>query len=90
MFLSMPVPMQIYAGTESALTCPLTVSEGRQWIREYIKEKGIKKRKSSRPTKGWKDRGRKTKTKRQAFWTFQAPEREYAPSHPDEGCLVSV
>ena len=43
MFLSMPVPMQIYAGTESALTCPLTVSEGRQWIREYIKEKGIKK-----------------------------------------------
>ena len=31
MFLSMPVPMQIYAGTESTLTCPLTVSEGRQW-----------------------------------------------------------
>ncbi|MFR6580887.1 MAG: hypothetical protein ACLURP_01680 [Ruminococcus sp.] len=23
MFLSMPVPMQIYAGTDSALTCPL-------------------------------------------------------------------
>ena len=43
MFLSMPVPMQIYAGTDSALTCPLTVSEGRQWIREYIEEKGIKK-----------------------------------------------
>ena len=45
MFLSMPVPMQIYAGTDSILTCPLTVSEGRQWIREYIKEKGIKKEK---------------------------------------------
>ena len=43
MFLSMPVPMQIYAGTESALTCPLTVSQGRQWIRDYIEEKGITK-----------------------------------------------
>lgn len=41
MFLSMPVPMQIYAKTESSLTCPLTVSEGRQWIQEYIKEKKI-------------------------------------------------
>ncbi len=38
-FLSMPVPMQIYAGTEAPFTCPLTVSEGRQWIREYIKKK---------------------------------------------------
>ena len=43
MFLSMPVPMQIYVETRSHLTCPLTVSQGRQWIRDYIEEKGITK-----------------------------------------------
>ena len=43
MFLSMPVPMQIYGETRSRLTCPLTVSQGRQWIRDYIEEKGITK-----------------------------------------------
>ena len=43
MFLSMPVPMQIYVETRSRLTCPLTVSQGRQWIRDYIEEKGITK-----------------------------------------------
>ena len=39
----MPVPMQIYGETRSHLTCPLTVSQGRQWIRDYIEEKGITK-----------------------------------------------
>ena len=43
MFLSMPVPMQIYGETRSRLTCPLTVSQGRQWIQEHIEEKGITK-----------------------------------------------
>lgn len=43
MFLSMPVHMQIYGETRSRLTCPLTVSQGRQWIQEYIEEKGITK-----------------------------------------------
>ena len=43
MFLSMPVPMPIYGETRSRLTCPLTVSQGRQWIQEYIEEKGITK-----------------------------------------------
>ena len=41
MFLSMPVPMQIYAEARSSLVCPLTVSQGRQWIHDYIKEKQI-------------------------------------------------
>ena len=41
MFLSMPVPMQIFSHTDSTLACPLTVSEGRQWIREYTKEKNF-------------------------------------------------
>ena len=41
MFLSMPIPMQIYGETDSQATCPLTVSEGRQWISRYCNEKGI-------------------------------------------------
>ena len=43
-YLSMPVPMQIYGEMESKLSCPLTVSEGRVWMREYLEketEKGI-------------------------------------------------
>ena len=42
MFLSMPAPMQIYAGTNSSLRCPLTVSEGRRWLSEELETKGIK------------------------------------------------
>lgn len=36
MFLSMPTPMQIYAGVESSLSCPLTVSRGRRWLQEEM------------------------------------------------------
>lgn len=36
MFLSMPVPMQIYAEVESDLPCPLTVREGRNWITQVM------------------------------------------------------
>ena len=42
MFLSMPAPMQIYAGTNSSLRCPLTVSQGRCWLSEELETKGIK------------------------------------------------
>ena len=41
MFLSMHVPMQIYGATDSRDTCPLTVSEGRQWLERYCREKNI-------------------------------------------------
>ena len=41
MFLSMPVPMQIYAETDSKERCPLTVSEGRRWLELYAGKKGI-------------------------------------------------
>ena len=41
MFLSMPIPMQIYGATDSRDTCPLTVSEGRQWLERYCREKNI-------------------------------------------------
>jgi len=36
MFVSMPTPMQIYAGTDSTLSCPLTVREGRKWLDEEM------------------------------------------------------
>ena len=36
MFLSMPVPMQIFALVDSDLACPLTVSDGRMWMQEYL------------------------------------------------------
>lgn len=41
MFLSMPVPMQIYGETDSQEICPLTVSEGRQWLVKYCTQKNI-------------------------------------------------
>ena len=42
MFLSMPAPIQIYAGTNSSLRCPLTVSQGRRWLSEELETKDIK------------------------------------------------
>ena len=42
MFLSMPAPMQIYAGTDSTLRCPLTVSQGRRWLAEELGTNGAK------------------------------------------------
>lgn len=41
MFRSMPVPMQIYAGVDLESRCPLTVSEGREWITDLLKDKQI-------------------------------------------------
>lgn len=40
MFLSMPVPMQIYADVENTLPCPLTVREGRGWITQLMESAG--------------------------------------------------
>ena len=34
--------MQIYAGTNSSLRCPLTVSQGRRWLSEELETKSIK------------------------------------------------
>ena len=48
MFLSMPVPMQIYGETDSSAACPLTVSEGRQWLTEYCRRSGISKEKQQK------------------------------------------
>ena len=79
MFLSMPVPMQIYAGTESALTCPLTVSEGRQWIREYIKEKRIKKEKIQQANQRLEKKGEKNENETTGFFGHFKRQKENTP-----------
>ncbi|NCC67918.1 MAG: ABC transporter ATP-binding protein, partial [Clostridia bacterium] len=35
MFLSMPVPMRIYAAVPNELICPVTVCDGRNWLDEF-------------------------------------------------------
>lgn len=79
MFLSMPVPMQIYAGTESTLTCPLTVSEGRQWIREYIEEKGIKKEQIQQANQRLERQGEKNKNETAGLFGHFKSQKENTP-----------
>ena len=79
MFLSMPVPMQIYAGTDSALTCPLTVSEGRQWIREYIEEKGIKKEQIQQANQRLERQGEKNENETAGFFGHIKLQKETTP-----------
>ena len=79
MFLSMPVPMQIYAGTESTLTCPLTVSEGRQWIREYIEEKGIKKEQIQQANQRLERQGEKNENETAGFFGHIKLQKETTP-----------
>ncbi|WP_409335818.1 ABC transporter ATP-binding protein [Eubacterium callanderi] len=43
MFLSMPAPMQIYAGIDNDMPCPLTVREGRQWLSELFADRLVTK-----------------------------------------------
>lgn len=45
MFLSMPAPMQIYAGVDSDLDCPLTVRDGRNWLSKLEENGEIKHQK---------------------------------------------
>jgi len=37
MFLSMPVPMRVWAASESCLPCPISVSDGRSWLESFGK-----------------------------------------------------
>lgn len=39
LFLAMPAPVQIYDGTGQAGCCPLTVCEGRNWLKEHFQAK---------------------------------------------------
>lgn len=79
MFLSMPVPMQIYAGTDSSLTGPLTVSEGRQWIREYIEEKGIKKEQIQQANQRLERQGEKNENETAGFFGHLKRQKENTP-----------
>ena len=79
MFLSMPVPMQIYAGTDSSLTSPLTVSEGRQWIREYIEEKGIKKEQIQQANQRLERQGEKNENETAGFFGHLKRQKENTP-----------
>lgn len=42
MFLSMPTPMQVYAGVESSQACPLTVRQGRKWLEKELDNVDLK------------------------------------------------
>lgn len=43
MFAAMPAPMRVYAAVENNMECPVTVGEGRAWLKETVKEKGTHK-----------------------------------------------
>lgn len=66
MFLSMPTPMQIYAGAGSSLECPLTVSRGRRWLMEEMKQRNLS-------PKTEKEESQKTRAKRK-------PEEKRVPA----------
>ena len=42
MFCAMPAPLQIYAGVESPLPCPLTVRDGRKWLDKLFEGKEVR------------------------------------------------
>lgn len=41
MFLAMPTPMRVFAGVPNALTCPITVREGRRWLDNFAKDHAL-------------------------------------------------
>lgn len=41
MFLSMPIPMRIYSKFPNDMECPITVSDGRKWLDEYVYRENI-------------------------------------------------
>ena len=38
MFLAMPTPMRVWAAVENCAACPITVSEGRAWLQDYVNQ----------------------------------------------------
>lgn len=41
MFAAMPAPMRVYAAVENNKECPVTVGEGRVWLKEIINERKV-------------------------------------------------
>ena len=86
MFLSMPVPMQIYGETDSSAACPLTVSEGRQWLAEYFHTKGISRELQQKAN----DRFLAEKTAQRRTAEGTAAIFRQRTGNRNEGCLVPV
>lgn len=38
MFFAVPVPMRIYAGVQTDLSCPVTIREGRKWLDSFAEQ----------------------------------------------------
>lgn len=43
MFAAMPTPMRIYAEVPNDFSCPITVKEGRNWLKQYESAHGVDK-----------------------------------------------
>lgn len=43
MFAAMPAPMRIYAEVPNDFSCPITVKEGRNWLKQYESAHGVDK-----------------------------------------------
>lgn len=56
LFLAMPTPVQIYDGTGQPGQCPLTVCEGRGWMKEYFQAKEAVETEAKRQRLRKKDR----------------------------------
>ncbi len=41
MFLAMPTPMRVWAAVESEAACPVTVNEGREWLRGFAETRPL-------------------------------------------------
>jgi len=41
MFLAMPTPMRVWAAAENDMPCPVTVREGRAWLRDRAEQGGL-------------------------------------------------
>lgn len=41
MFLAMPTAMRIWAAVENDLPCPVSVAEGKNWLGQMVKERGL-------------------------------------------------
>lgn len=42
MFLAMPAPMRIWAAVPNAMECPVTVRDGRDWLRRYAESHALR------------------------------------------------
>lgn len=78
MFLSMPIPMQIFMEVDTKEKCPLTVSEGRRWLNRILEGKEVvipKKEQTELAEEGIQKR-----TKENRRWHFRKKEDTIPPA----------